>query len=260
MKLHLEFVLSRYLPLYAFVAFLAAIINAYIVIPSILDQIIASSVYSPSIGPYGAYSGTISISLTLAHLIFSLVSISLAASMAGELASTSLFHLSQPLRRIEYSISWLFSIAWLPSMLMALSLFVPLATFDPRFVLRLSFEPLYLRLEEDLLTFSIFCWAAMTKRRGIVAFTGLFFILILPYLSMVIISLVSYVFYQGMNPPALLLIPYEVLFPSTASTLFMGGIAQGVLDPMKASFATLLILALTQVTYLIYFIRKFEVK
>ncbi|RLG45959.1 MAG: hypothetical protein DRN92_06175 [Thermoproteota archaeon] len=260
MKLHLEFVLSRYLPLYAFVAFLAVIINAYLVIPSILNQIVASSTYSSPFGTSGPYTGTISISLTLAHLIFSLVSISLAASMAGELRSTSLFHLSQPLRRIEYSVSWLLSIAWLPSLLMALSLFVPLATFDPRLVLRVSFQPIYLRLVEDLLTFSIFCWAALSKRRGIVAFIGLFFVLILPYLTMVLMSLIFYVFYQGTNPPTLLLAAYEVLFPSTASTLFMGGIAQGVLDPMKASIGTLITLALTQGTYLIYFIRKFEVK
>ncbi len=259
MKLHLEFVLARYLPLYAFVAFLAAIINAYLVIPSILDQIVASSMPSPYFGLYGPYSSTISVSLTLVHLIFSLVSISLAASMAGELRSTSLFHLSQPLRRIEYSISWLLSIAWLPSLLMALSLFVPVASFDPRLVLRVSFQPIYLRLVEDLLTFSIFCWAALSKKRGIVAFIGLFFVLILPFLSMVLMSLIVYVFYQGTNPPTLLLTAYEVLFPSTASTFFIGGMAQA-LDPMKASFGTLLTLTIAQVGYLFYFIRKFEVR
>ena len=260
MKLHLEFILARYLPLYAFVAFLASMLNAYIVIPSIIEQIIASSMYSTPFGPYGPYPGRIGVSLTLTHLIFSLVSISLAASMAGELRSTSLFHLSQPIRRIEYSISWLLSIAWLPSILMALSLFVPLATFDPRFVLRVSFQPVYLRLVEDLLTFSVFCWAALTRRRGIVAFIGLFFVIILPYLSMALLSLIFYVFYQNTNPSTLLLTIYEVVFPSTASILFMGGFAQGVPDPVKASLGTLLMLAFLQATYLTYFTRRFEVK
>ncbi len=255
----MEFILARHISLYAIVAFLSALLNAYIVIPSILDQIVVTSMPGPP-GPARPPTPFMGISLALAHLIFSLVSVSVAASMAGELASTSLFHLSQPLRRSEYSFSWLLTIVWLPSILMALSLFVPISAFDPRLVLRVSFQPIYLRLVEDILMFSIFCWAALTKKRGIVAFIGIFFILLLPYLSLVILGLISYVFLGGGNPPSLLLTIYEIIFPSTASTLFLGSIGQLSLDPMQASLGTLIISAFVQLSYFLYFIRRFEVK
>ncbi|RLG41372.1 MAG: hypothetical protein DRO05_04125 [Thermoproteota archaeon] len=259
-KLHMEFILARHISLYAVVAFLAALLNAYIVIPSILDQIVTASMSGPPFGPVRPPTPFMGISLTLAHLIFSLVSVSIAASMAGELASTSLFHLSQPLRRSEYSVSWLLAIVWLPSLLMALSLFVPISAFDPRLVLRVSFQPIYLRLVEDILTFSMFCWAALTRRRGVVAFIGIFFILLLPYLSLVILGLISYVFLGGRNPPSLLLTVYEIIFPSTTSTLFLGSVGQLSLDPMRASVGTLIISVFAQLSYVLYFIRKFEVK
>jgi len=118
---------------------------------------------------------------------------------------------------------------------------------------------MYLRLVEDILTFSIFCWAALSRRQGIVAFVGLFFILIFPYLSLVIISLIFYAI-RATNPPNFLLTMYQVIFPSTASSLFQGLTGSSAINPMTASYGTLVISAIIQLAYLLYFTGRFEVK
>jgi hypothetical protein len=258
-RLHFGFILSKYMIHYAIVAFVASIINAYIVVPSILEEIVMLSVKTPYYTPVTAPTRFVGLSLNLAHLIFSIVSLSLASSMARELSTTSLFHLSQPIKRSEYALSWLFAITLLPSVLMALSLFVPVASFDPRLVLRVGFQPIYLRLIEDFLVFSIFCWAALSKRQGIVAFIGLFFILIFPYLSLVLLSLIYYVL-RATNPPNLLFTIYEVIFPSTASSFLQGLGGSLALDPMKASYGTLTISIAIQLVYFLHFTRRFEVR
>lgn len=256
-RLHFGFILSKHMLHYAIVAFIASIINAYIVIPSILEEIVMLSVKTPY-APVMAPTRFIGLSLNLAHLIFSIVSLSMASSMARELSTTSLFHLSQPIKRLEYALSWLFAITLLPSVLMALSLFVPVASFDPRLVLRVGFQPIYLRIVEDFLVFSIFCWAALSKRQGIVAFVGLFFILIFPYLSLVLFSLIYYVLRAKIALNFLFMV-YEVIFPSTASS-FLQGSGLLALDPMKASYGTLAISVAIQMLYLLHFTRRFEVR
>ncbi len=220
--------------------------------PHLLMRVLVSSnvrTISPILAPPSSY--TTAQHLLMFGFIFALMSVVSAISMTNDLRSSALFHLSQPMSRVDIAISWMILISWAPSILCVLSVVVPLMCYMPHLP-GPFLKDLLLLFSQMLITSSIVLVISATRRTWLVLATSLLLVFFLPFLLELLASFpFTSLGYLSELASTALTVLYPMIASMTPSNL--------PLSLETGSQSALVLAAAIQALYLIYFKLRFEV-
>lgn len=124
----------------------------------------------------------------MTSLIYYMSIVYIAYSLAQELGEgPATLYLSHPLGRGEYMVSWLIAGLVTTTVLYATSILAPLLVMDIELLSTTHWEEALLPVLEGVLTGGVsFLTAVLTRRRGMTFFSGLIYLLLLPFALMII--------------------------------------------------------------------------
>ncbi len=234
---------------YLIVLFIVSFTSSYF----LLGSLVATSVqkFSPLSSPPSSYA--VVEYLSMSGLMFALMVLISAISMANDLRSSALFHLSQPMSRTDIAVSWMILTSWAPSILCVLSIAIPLMCYLPHLpgLVLNHFLPLFSQM---FIISSIVLIISAMRRPWLVLAVCLLLMFFLPSLLAILMSLYfTPLKYVSDAASAAMMI----LYPMTAST--MSPPYNTALSPETGSQIALILAAVIQSLYLIYFKLRFEV-
>ncbi len=231
---------------YLIVVFIVSFSSPYF----LMESLVASSVqtFSPLSPPYHNYA--VIQYFSMAGFLFALMVLVSAISMANDLRSSALFHLSQPMSRTDVAISWMILTSWAPSVLCVLSIVIPLMCYLPHLPSGILRNFLLL-LSQMLVISSIVLMASATRRSWLVLAVCLLLMFFLPFLLATAISIFAPTRYVSDAAS----IAMAVLYPLMASTTPYNT----TLSPTAGAQAAVVLAAVIQGLYLAYFKFRFEV-